>query len=361
MPNGSAGQRRPADTAGAAVMVARDPQPESGMSTLTTEQKIKIRAAANDWVSRNLTDERKLITHTAPEYDRNLEAWAIDLTVRNGSSQATVGRLLINDSARVVKSDVFLHLVHDTETEQPIAERSNFSGEGFQFMLADGIKSSQELADKSVDLLLTDPPYGISNPYTCENQVPRRLRKNGADFIMPRGHFGDWDVQIQPWEWAERVLPKVGGWAVIFCAQAQIGEYSAILRTHRFNAVGTLVWQKTNPVPFNHNFKPINAWEALVVGKRPGTRFNGSVVHNVFCCKSPSPQQRIHPTQKPLPLIEEFLKLFSSEGDFILDPFAGSATTVIAALKHGRRVLAYENDLDIYRKACNRIAAELER
>ena len=208
-------------------------------------------------------------------------------------------------------------------------------------------------------LLLTDPPYGISNSYTCENQVPRRLRKNGTDFIMPRGHFGDWDRSIQPRLWTDGILPKVGGWAVIFCAQAQIGEYSDILKEHGFNAVGTLVWQKTNPVPFNHRYKPINAWEALVIGKRPGTRFNGHVVHNVFVCKSPSPQQRIHPTQKPLSLIEQFIRLFSNEGDFIFDPFAGSATTVTAAYRLRRRVLAYERDEDIYQLACRRIGQEV--
>ena len=171
-------------------------------------------------------------------------------------------------------------------------------GNGYDFRLGDGIEGAANLPDKSVDLLLTDPPYGISNAYTCETQVPRRLRKNGSDFIMPRGSFGEWDGPIAPDDWVNVVLPKVSGWAVIFCAQAQIGAYSDALRAHRFNSVGTLVWHKTNPVPFNHKYKPINAWEALVVGKRPGTKFNGQTVHNVFECKSPSPQQRIHPTQK---------------------------------------------------------------
>ena len=155
---------------------------------------------------------------------------------------------------------------------------------------------------------------------------------------MPRGHFGAWDDEsVQPEVWTGAVLPKVGGWAVIFCAQAQIGEYTELLKTHRFNSVGTLVWQKTNPVPFNHKYKPINAWEALVVGKRPGTPFNGRVVHNVFVCKSPSPHDRIHPTQKPLPLLKQFIELFSSEGGLVFDPFAGSASTLIAARRLERR------------------------
>ena len=229
------------------------------------------------------------------------------------------------------------------------------SGQGWDFILGDGLLGTGALPDRSIDLLLTDPPYGISSPYTCETQVPRRLRKDGRDFIMPRGDFGAWDDEGKSSQWLEQVLPKVRGWAATFCAQAQIGEYSASLKRHGFVAVGTMVWQKTNPVPFNHRFKPINAWEAMVVGKRPGTRFNGSVVHNVMCFKSPSPQERVHATQKPLPLIERLIELFSSPGDTVADPLAGSGTTVIAGVRMGRKVLAYENDPVIFHAACKRI------
>ena len=232
------------------------------------------------------------------------------------------------------------------------------SAADFGLFYGDGIGGSSELEDKSVDLLLTDPPYSISNAYTSERQIPRRLRTNGGDFIMPKGDFGDWDKDFSPKTWTDAVIPKVGGWAVIFCAQAQIGKYEEILKSHGFNAVGTIVWHKTNPVPFNTRFKPVNAWEAGVIGKRPGTKFYGNgTVHNVFTHKSPSPQHRIHPTQKPLALFRELMRLFSSTNDLVLDPFAGSATTVCAAFELGRRVIAFENDEDHYLAARKRVSA----
>ena len=337
------------------------------MNILTASQKIKIKAAANEWISKNLPIERKLIIHSAPEYDEVSRAWNIGLTTRNRNGRhVTVGNLVVDNNECIVKAPApqsisarISQLLEGIQEPLAIFQDTVLDGEGYEFRLDDGVECAKKLVDGVVDLLLTDPPYGISNSYTCENQVPRRLRKNGTDFIMPKGNFGDWDGAIEPREWADIVLPKVGGWAVIFCAQAQIGEYSDVLKSHKFNAVGTLVWHKTNPVPFNHKYKPINAWEALVVGKRPGTKFNGSVVHNVFQCKSPSPQQRIHPTQKPLPLIEEFIQLFSKEDDLIFDPFAGGATTVIAARRHGRRVLAYEKDPKIFRLACDRVVKEV--
>ena len=131
------------------------------------------------------------------------------------------------------------------------------------------------------------------------------------------------------------------------------------LSDHKFVAVGTLVWQKTNPVPFNHKFKPINAWEAAVVGKRPGTKFNGHVVHNVFFVQIAIAATTYHPTQKPLDLMDRFVNLFSDEGDLVFDPFAGAATTLIAARALGRRAIAYELDAVIFDAACKRIEEAL--
>ena len=310
---------------------------------------------------KKLSIHRKFLLHTTPEYSSADEAWTTNISTKNlNGNSVIVGQLLIDDSARIVQAQNSSVIHEQLEKllklkEVPATVVEKLVGENYEFRYGDGIEGAKLLPDKSIDLLLTDPPYGISKGYTCETQVSRRLRKDGTDFIMPRGNFGDWDIPVSPFEWTQSILPKVRGWFVTFCAQAQIGEYCQILREHKFVAVGTLVWQKTNPVPFNHKYKPINAWEALVVGKRPGTKFNGHVVHNVFLYKSPSPQQRIHTTQKPLALIERFVELFSNEGDLVFDPFAGSATTVVAASRMGRKALAYEKDSENYQSACKRL------
>ena len=337
------------------------------MQTTSIESTIKVRAVANKWISDNFPKQRKYITHIPPEYSESEKAWLVGLITRElDGKPANLGTLRIDSRLSVTGArnpdDISTELSRllETQTDAETVSSDRLDGNNYRFICGDGIEAATELEDQSVDLLLTDPPYGISSPYTCEKQVPRRLRKNGTDFIMPRGHFGDWDYGFKPEEWTGIVLPKVKGWAVIFCAQVQIGEYSEILKGHDFAAVGTLVWQKTNPVPFNHKFKPINAWEALVIGKRSGTKFNGKVVHNVFTFKSPSPQQRIHPTQKPLPLLRKFVELFSDTGDTVLDPFAGSATTVIASASMNRKVIAYEQDLKFYHAACKRIEKAFE-
>lgn len=335
---------------------------------LTTEQKIKLRAAVNDWISETFPIHRMHITHNTPEYSHAEQAWVVCLTTKkNGKAPLPLGCLALDSEAYILDAPSPASVI--TQLDPIIQQRYNSEtnidgiivGDGYEFRLGDGVEGSKLLKNQSIDLLLTDPPYGISNPYVCETQISRRLRNDGSDFIMPKGSFGDWDNHVNPKAWTDAVLPKVGGWAVIFCAQAQIGEYCDILKQHKFVAVGPMVWQKTNPVPFNHKYKPVNAWEAIVIGKRPGTKFNGHVVHNVFTCKSPSPQERIHPTQKPLPLLKEFVELFSGQGELVLDPFAGSATTVIAALEANRLVIAYEKDGEIYQQASNRIANRVTR
>ncbi len=329
---------------------------------LTDTRRVAIRAAVNRWIGRSFPQHRSLLSHNQPTYSADDDTWVVDLvTKRNGAPSYPLGRLLVTDSAAIVSTpDIagVLGLLESIKDQRVLPRVDRVAGRNWELQLGDGIEAVGRFDNRSVDLLLTDPPYGISRRYTCESQIPRRLRRDGSDFIMPKGHFGDWDMAVDPRAWTEAVLPKVRGWAVTFCAQAQIGEYCDILTDHGFVAVGPMVWQKTNPVPFNHQHKPINAWEALVIGKRPGTAFNGRLVHNVFVHKSPSPQQRIHPTQKPLPLLGEFVELFSSPGDLVFDPFAGSATTIVAARERARRVSGYEKDPEIFALAAERLSVE---
>jgi len=326
---------------------------------VSADQALQVRATVNKWISATFPESRKHISHALTHMDAN-GVCGVELMLKRGGQVTRLGHIQA-DAVQVSLHGCVDHIAQ--RLQQALQEvgttavtREPARGPLHEFRFGDGIASASELPDLSVDLLLTDPPYNISKAYVCETQVPRRLRTNGSDFIMPKGYFGQWDEEFpHPGEWTSVLIPKVRGWVVIFCAQAQIGEYCQILTSHKLSAVGTMVWHKTNPVPFNHKYKPINSWEAIVIGKRPGTKFNGKTVHNVFECKSPSPQERIHPTQKPLHLISRFITLFSDEGDLVLDPFAGSATTVIAAANLGRCALGYENDPTHFDAAVMRI------
>lgn len=328
------------------------------------QQKLRVKAAVNKWMSDYLNSERSKLSLGNPDLTATMPVkWIVALLVKNGRQTHRVGEVHLDDQLNVVHAPkpgtIAINIQSSIFQSKPQIElKKQQNPYDLGLFHGDGIGGSARLDDESVDLLLTDPPYSISNAYTCEKQIPRRLRTNGADFIMPKGDFGDWDRDFNPKAWTDVIIPKVRGWAVIFCAQAQIGEYDEILKKHGFNAVGTIVWHKTNPVPFNTRFKPVNAWEAGVIGKRPGAKFYGKgAVHNVFTYKSPSPQHRIHPTQKPLDLFRELTRLFSRRGDLVLDPFAGSATTVCAAFELKRKAIAFENNDEYYAAASRRVSA----
>ena len=329
---------------------------------MVTDTSLHIRAIANKWVMDHFRAHRKYLHHCQPSYDKVRSLWQVEIITKGINGHVVslgeikidrFGKIIYADDPDKISGQMDQILLESKKKEDFV---SCIQGKEYQFLYTDGIKYAQSLPDFSVNLLLTDPPYGISKPYICENQIPRRLRPNGRDFIMPKGNFGDWDKEIRPDEWLHIMLPKVSGWFVSFCAHSQIGEFQNVLQEHKFVAIGAMVWQKTNPVPFNARNKPVNAWEAIVVGKRAGVKFNGEgVVHNVFKHKSPSPQKRIHTTQKPLDLIKQFIELFSQKGELVFDPFAGSGSTVIAAVQSGRTGIGCEVDKGIYHAACERI------
>lgn len=68
-----------------------------------------------------------------------------------------------------------------------------------------------------------------------------------------------------------------------------------------------------------------------------------------------SPGKKIHSTQKPLMVLRKLINLFTDPGEVVIDPVAGSASSIIAAMECGRSAYGFEIKKDFYRAACNRI------
>jgi len=199
----------------------------------------------------------------------------------------------------------------------------------------DCMEGLKKLPDGSVHLLLTDPPYGISRELNCKGQRLGTTAKLNFN-------FGDWDKLNH--NWIEQAIKKTNGWAIIFCAKREIGKYWDLLEKEGFIAIDSLVWQKPDPVPLNGKSKFLNAWESAVIGKRNSAYWNGYCTHNIIKCQAPKGKDRIHPTQKPLKLIQELIKLTTKEDDIVLDPFMGSGTTAVASKLLGRNFIGFEID-----------------
>lgn len=201
--------------------------------------------------------------------------------------------------------------------------------------LGDCLAVLGEMSDRcAVDLVLTDPPYNVrSEDIALEGRSP-----------MARD-FGEWDEDWHPLPslcaWAQIVRP--GGSVLAFTSDRLISEY----RVGPFKPRGTVVWQKDNPAPHPRPAY-VQATEFIVWLQQEGAAATwnaGGYTLNVEHDSSPSGAERTeHPTQKPLGLTKRLMLRHSNEGDLVLDPFAGSLTTAVAAKHLGRRCIAIERE-----------------
>ncbi len=195
----------------------------------------------------------------------------------------------------------------------------------------------RELDDGTVDLVLTDPPYGISRDTGFSNV------KSGVQRLAVSMDFGSWDHECIDLNVLADCLYQVlrqGGTAIIWYDLWKLSELRAALEHVGFVMFRQVIWQKTNPVPLNSKATYLsNSREMAVVcvkGGRP--TFHGSYDNGVW--EAPIPRfngNRIHPTQKPVDLFADLITKHSNPGDLVCDPFLGSGTTAVAAVDAGRR------------------------
>ncbi len=241
-----------------------------------------------------------------------------------------------------------------------------------QFYNKEGLTLLKELEDSTVDLVLTDPPYiisresGMNNLFNAED---KSKAKYGDKFAI-QTDYGDWDSKftldalnkfIQEYY---RVL-KPGGTCILFFDLWKIESLKALLEDSKFYKLRFIEWIKTNPVPINSKISYLtNSREiALCCNKKGKSTFNSKYDNGIY--EYPIYQgvrnvDRIHPTQKSLPLFEDIIKKHTNKNDLVLDTFGGSATTYIASLKTKRNCISCEVDLDYYNKSKKRIEYHME-
>lgn len=211
---------------------------------------------------------------------------------------------------------------------------------------------NEELADLSsgsADLLLTDPPYGTNDEYG------KNIRRGGDDTS-----FGtiDWDTSM-PLRFLEecyRIL-REDRWGAVFTDRKEITTVWNALEEIGFKPRNTFYWIKTNKAPTpRSNFK--SSVETAVVftkGKTTEKWRGGGDQDNYY--ESPfvtGGESEDHPTQKPIGLFEHLIKIFTDEEDVVLDPFIGSGTTAVAAVRNWRRYVGIEADEEYVKMARRR-------
>jgi site-specific DNA-methyltransferase (adenine-specific) len=204
----------------------------------------------------------------------------------------------------------------------------------------------------SADSIITDPPYGATE---ADKTKVMGIYAGG---VWPEfGHT--WDT-VQPVDWlgeAFRVL-KPGAALVAFTDNTKVSVLWDAMAVAGLKPLRCLYWHKTNP-PTNPRKNFVSAVEVAVFGRKPGKVLHwagGGASHNYFRCAKVAGVHKIHPTQKPLQLMEWLLLLVTPPGGTVLDPFMGGGTTGVGAAHLGMQFIGIENDKDAYGKATHRLA-----
>lgn len=200
----------------------------------------------------------------------------------------------------------------------------------------------------SVDVVITDPLYGAQTHAGARTLAGARKYRCGkrSDIrkLIPFEHITQSEfIQI-----ASDLCALSRRWVVMTCEWRYM---------HLLENTGLLVrfgvWIKRNGAPQFTGDRPGTGWEAIAFLHRRGKKhWNGGGRHGVYDIPKISGE---HPTQKPVSLFRQFAADFSDEGETILDPFMGSGTTGVAALKLGRKFVGIERDREYFAIACRRI------
>lgn len=236
-----------------------------------------------------------------------------------------------------------------------IVESTEITGLAKMF-LQDNRQVMKKIPDGSIDLILTDPPYNISQYSSGNIELPNRSPLNND--------IADWDkIEVDPNEYVtefKRIL-KPNGNIFVFTCYNGIGKWHAAF-DRQFDTAQYMVWHKTNPTPSIFKTTFLKSCELIICFWNKGHVWNFSSqdeMHNFIetpICSGPERlKEPKHPAQKPIKLLEHIIKIASNENALVFDPFMGVGSTGVASLKTGRRFSGCEIIREYYEAAVDRI------
>lgn len=244
----------------------------------------------------------------------------------------------------------------------------------FKLINGDSFKILKNIEPKSIDMIFADPPYFLSGDgITCNSGKMVSVKK------------GTWDEKIsikekhnfnKKWIRLCKEVLKDNGTIWISGTMHNIYSIGMALEEEGFKIINNITWKKLNPPPniscrtFVHSTETI-IW-AMKDIKEAKHKFNYKLMRelndnkqmkDVWETSLTKPSEKKcgkHPTQKPIELLERIILSSTEEGDLVLDPFNGSGTTGIVAIRLNRKYIGIEKekeylDLTIRRKESDNI------
>lgn len=228
-------------------------------------------------------------------------------------------------------------------------------GNGWQMIRGDCRDVLPRLED--VDHVITDPPYSE------EFHAKGRTQVNDG-FVRDASYGFDGISDEERRGLAAHFHRLARRWTLAFSDpdSAHLWRDALVEAGLRYKRQGA--WIKLGCTPQFSGDGPASGHESISIAyaslkKTPGrSRWNGGGGRAVWTHPIASGDDREHTTQKPIALMLELVELFTDPEETILDPFAGSATTGVAAIRRGRKFIGIEKDPTYFQLACDRLRAE---
>ena len=217
-----------------------------------------------------------------------------------------------------------------------------------------------QLADASVDFILTDPPYGHRN--NDDDLASRReeaLGVGGGEPKRPIANDGPEANELVKWFFKEaNRLLKFGCCCCCCCCGGGPDPQFARWSLWMDEAIGfkqAVVWDKGG-LGMGWHYR--RNYEMVLVAEKPGAAchwYGGNSQANVVNIPGIKPPASGHPTPKPIELMEFFIRCHTQPGDLVIDPFVGGGSSAIAAKLHGCRFIGCDVELKWLELAANRL------
>jgi len=203
-----------------------------------------------------------------------------------------------------------------------------------------------------VEHIISDPPYEKE-----AHKKDRRTQKSVKTGINVSLDFDMITEEIRDFitEWS---VNNCNGWAMYFCQAEAVGNWRDSIEKFEGKYKRPMIWVKPDSTPQLNGQMPAIGYESIVLQScfKGHCSWNGGGKRGVFThLTNNKDREGTHPTEKPISLMIELVKLFTNQDNMVFDPFMGSGTTGVACVKLGRKFIGIELNEKYFDIACKRI------